>query len=509
MTSNPAAAVRMLVIYSICVPLAALVGWLATDSLTFGSLGFFGIVAALICSPMIIRWHYQILIMGFGLPVYCFFLKGNPPLWQVTTLLSLGLAVVDRALNSEKRFMSVPLMTWPLLFTAAMAYATSQMTGGIGLQTLGGSTGGGKKYLAIFIGIGSYFALTSRFIPKEQRRKLITLYCLAGLPCFLGDIAPMLPAPLNYIGLLIPSANASVAAESGSIRLGALMGTANVIMNYFLIRYGLRGVLNLNHPFRLLLFIVMFFMMLLGGFRSALIAMGTVLALLFIFEKLYRTQLVLLVFFGVMLGATLAVTFADKLPKSMQRSMSFLPFVKVDESVMADADGSKKWREDMWADLWPKVPGYLLLGKGYSLTQQDYESMGHGTFAGANDAMDKSQTGLAVSGDYHNGPLSTLIPFGIWGGISYVWLSVAAMLVLYRNYRHSEPEMQTFNNFLLAFGIQSFTGYYLIIGSYSDTVGSWAKVAGLSIALNGGVLGAAMKTRVVQRINRMKMPQPA
>ena len=79
MTSNPAAAVRMLVIYSICIPLAALVGWLLTNDLDFGTIGFLGLISALLLSPLLIRYHYPLMVFGLGAPIYCFFLKGNPP----------------------------------------------------------------------------------------------------------------------------------------------------------------------------------------------------------------------------------------------------------------------------------------------------------------------------------------------------------------------------------------------------------------------------------------------
>ena len=39
--------------------------------------------------------------------------------------------------------------------------------------------------------------------------------------------------------------------------------------------------------------------------------------------------------------------------------------------------------------------------------------------------------GAAMAGDYHNGPLSVLIPFGIWGLAAFVWLLVAGARFLY------------------------------------------------------------------------------
>ena len=513
MTSNPAAAVRMLVIYSLCIPLAALVGWMLTDQLDYGTLGFFGLIAALLGSPLIIRYHYGLMVLGLSAPIYCFFLQGNPPLWQVVVLLSLGVAVIDRTLNSDKRFLSVPVMTWPMLFVVAVTLMTAELTGGIGLKALGGGTGGGKKYISILIGVATYFALTSRVIPKEKRKLFIGLFFLSGLPAFVGDLFPLLPSPLNYVNLLIPPTGVNgtdTEVSLGTTRLGAFSATASTIVTYLLVRHGLRGIFTINHPLRLLLFLVMFALTLLGGFRTVMISYIAIFTLLFFLERLYRTQMLLVVVFGLLVGAVVVVPFADKLPRTFQRAVSFIPGIKVDAEVAADAEGSKKWREDIWRDTWPKVPQYLLLGKGYGLSVEDFTMMGDGTFSNQH-LIDNSENSLAISGDYHNGPLSTLMPFGVWGAIAYLWMAGASMFVLYRNFRYGDPELKTVNAYLLAACLYCIFGFCFVFGGYSDAPGFFARFAGFSIALNWCVCGPKKQMRVTQRINKtpLSQPQPA
>jgi hypothetical protein len=177
-----------------------------------------------------------------------------------------------------------------------------------------------------------------------------------------------------------------------------------------------------------------------------------------------------------------------------------------------DADGSRKWREDIWADTWPKVPDYLLLGKGYALSKGDFLMMGDGVFAnGAEMNMDKSMTALAISGDYHNGPLSTLMPFGFWGAMSFFWVTLAGLYVMYRNYKYGDPELKTVNTFLMVLFIQRFIGFFILFGSYSGDIGEFAKLAGFSIALNWGVSAAKPQAVVTQRIKPLPRPrlQPA
>ena len=507
--TNPAAAVRLLITYAVCIPLAALVGYMITNPLDYGSLGFFGLVALLIVSPVFIRWHYPIMIIGLASPIYCFFLKGTPPLSQVVVLLSLIIAIIDRTLNSDKKFISVPVMTWPLLFTVAMVYFTAEMTGGIGLKALGGEVAGGKKYIAIFIGIAGFFALTSRVIPKHQRNLYVAFYFLPGAVLFVSDLFPVLPSPLNYINLLIPPSESSGDAtfSFGTSRLGAFSASAGVLANFMLAKFGIRGIFRGDRPLRVLGFCTLLVLTMLGGFRIVLVSYIMTGTLLFFLEGLHKTRMLMIFALAGVLGASLLIPFANKLPYTFQRAMSFLP-LKLDSAAVMDADGSKKWREDIWRDTWPKVPDYLLLGKGYALTAADFQMMGNGQFAnGADMNMDKSMTALAISGDYHNGPLSTLMPFGVWGAISFLWVTLAGMWVMYRNFKYGDAELKTVNTLLFVFFVQGFIGFFILFGAYAYGLGDFAKLAGFSIALNWGVCAPKRQAAGVVRIKPLPRPQ--
>ena len=86
--TNPASDIKVLITYAVCIQLAILVGYTLTDPLDYGTLGIFGLIALLLLSPVFIKWHYPIMLFGLAAPIYCFFLKGNPPLGQVVVLLS-------------------------------------------------------------------------------------------------------------------------------------------------------------------------------------------------------------------------------------------------------------------------------------------------------------------------------------------------------------------------------------------------------------------------------------
>jgi hypothetical protein len=104
-------------------------------------------------------------------------------------------------------------------------------------------------------------------------------------------------------------------------------------------------------------------------------------------------------------------------------------------------------------------------------------------------SIDFSQGGLALSSDYHIGFLSAIIPFGIWGLMAYVWFMVAGLWVIYQNWKHGHPALQTVNAVLFALCFVDLANFASLIGGYgiSTGVGFWAGHVGLSIALNNGV----------------------
>ena len=53
------------------------------------------------------------------------------------------------------------------------------------------------------------------------------------------------------------------------------------------------------------------------------------------------------------------------------------------------------------------------------------------TFEAARTGLISNYEGAMLAGDYHNGPLSILMPFGMFGAIAFLWLLGAGLKVLY------------------------------------------------------------------------------
>ena len=154
-----------------------------------------------------------------------------------------------------------------------------------------------------------------------------------------------------------------------------------------------------------------------------------------------------------------------------------------------------EWRFKMWSGLARQIPQHLVLGKGYALTAEEYQLTSSTAFY-YND-LDPSQNGLALAGDYHNGWLSVILPFGLWGSAAFLWFLAAGGWVLLRNYRYGDPEMKRYNTFLLAYYLESILMFWG--GSLHSDMLNFGALVGLSVSLNGGV------AQVVKEV----LPKPA
>jgi len=116
--SNAPAILRTFIIYAVCVPVAVFIGYLLANPLDYSTIALYGILALLLCFPLLLRWHNWLLLLSWNLSMNLFFLKGSPPPWLVMTALSLGISVLQRTLSRQSQFIRVPEITLPLIFLA-------------------------------------------------------------------------------------------------------------------------------------------------------------------------------------------------------------------------------------------------------------------------------------------------------------------------------------------------------------------------------------------------------
>ena len=196
--NNVPAFFRPLVVYGTCVILAIWLGYLLASPLTYSSLAIYVFLAAALTFPLLLRWHFPLLLLSWNMAAFVFFLPGQPSLCLVMIALSLGISVFQRMLSKESQFIHVPQLVLPLLCLIAVAVVTAKLTG-LGLRTFGSDVYGGKKYVYLLGGILGYFALSARRIPLDRKNLYIALFFLGGVSATIGDLLVFLPHSMYFV----------------------------------------------------------------------------------------------------------------------------------------------------------------------------------------------------------------------------------------------------------------------------------------------------------------------
>lgn len=509
---NDASAARSLIIYAICLPLAIFLGFLLTDPLDKSNDITFALLFFLLLLPLLFRWYHAWLITIWNMAITFILIPGYLPGWMPMACIAFAIAVGHYVLNRQRKFLEAPSVTWSLVVLGLVVAITAKFRGGIGFHALGDETVGGKRYFLIWVAILGYFALISQPIPLEKRKRYTALFLLGAVTAVFFDVAPLVPA-FHFLYIFFPSGNSSSAntiqspgAMQSLERFGSL-ATACVGMVYALVaRYGIEGILNMRRIWRPIAFFSFLLLTGFGGFRSIIIAIGMTLALVFYFEGLMRSRLMPIALLGVLLVGGLTVTFSESLPLPVQRCLAFLP-VKISPTARLSAETSTEWRLEIWQYLLPQVPQYLLLGKGLTFDANDmasYQSLGNQQVGGDVGG------GFTLAGDYHSGPLSLVIPFGIWGTFAFLWFLYASIKVLWKNHKYGDPDIRHANTLLLSYFISKTIVFFVIFGGFYSELESFIGIIGFSIALNGGVAKPApvVEENTVKQFQPLRLRRP-
>jgi hypothetical protein len=508
-SSNTPAILRSLIIYAMCVPLAIWIGFMLANPLDASTFSYAGILTLLLLAPIMLRWHHLLLIISWNLSMTIFFLPGRPPIWLLTVALSLGLSVLHRTINEKARFISAPLITWPLVFLLVVVAFTAKLTGGIGLHSLGNETAGGKSYFLLIFAILGYFALTAQRIPPGRAGLYVGLFFLAGLLSFISDLVPFLPHQMYFIFAFFPTYGSDLGLmdlgkADYNARYSGTSWAAEAGFFFMLARYGPRGIFLEGRVWRMVLFAVFSTLTFVGGFRSVILLCGAVFLIQFYLERMHKSRAFPIFLFAGLIGFTLLVPFASKLPFTFQRSLAFVPMLKLDPVPLRDAEISKQWRLQIWKDLLPTVPQHLLLGRGYAISKSDLEVASSEAFAYASDAA-----AVDIVQNYHSGPFSVVIPFGIWGVIAVLWFWIACLRALWLNYRYGDPALRTVNIFLLSYYIAKIILFLVVFGGLYSDMYYFTSTIGLSVSLNGGIRRPVKApVRVADRASDVPLGRP-
>ena len=469
---------------ALCLPLAVILGYFLSDPLEPSSVTLVGFVLAALSVPLLMKWNHSLLIFSWNAAFVLGFLPGQPYLWTLLAVIGFFLGILNRSVDSTKRFLDVPSIRNSLIVLGAVVAITAYFNGGIGMLALGSSQYGGKRYFYIFAAIIGYFALTSQRIPAHRANLLVTLFFLSMLTGLIPNFIVMLAGRVDFIYNFFSTESSgeqinAIMAGNDTARIFGLTMLATGLTCFLFAKYGIRGIFQIRKFWRMGFLVVAFGACLMGGFRSFLILLGLLFMVQFYLEGLHRTRFLGIIGGLALLGGAVTLTQSLRLPFYIQRTLSILP-IEVSPEARDSATSTLDWRLQMWQVLLPEVPKHLLMGKGYSI---DRTAMYF-----SSDASHQEDGGFewaVVAGDYHNGPLSLIIPFGIWGVIAFVWFLCASIRYLYQQHRAGDPDLQQINTLLLSFFLARLILWTIFVGGFFGDLYLFTGIIGLSVSLNG------------------------
>jgi hypothetical protein len=508
--TNSAPIPRSFLVYAVCLPVAIVLGYQLAEPLESTSMAIVVLVLSVLSIPLLMRWHHGLLLAGWNSALVLYFLPGTLPLYVPLAAISCIFAVLGRAMGRNIDFFAARSVALSLLALALVVAATAALTGGVGIKALGSATFGGKKYVFVFASIAGYFALASQPMSPGLAGPKSSLFFLSGLCGLLGVVGTFVPGlgffgdlfstPYHLTGLSLDDVYEPIGVI---MRPGWLIPVSAALFCYLLKRYGVAGVLEIRRPWRFVMLVAATAAAMESGFRSVFGMFLLTFAVVFYWEGLFRTRYVWVLLGALAITASIVVPMARDLPLSMQRTLSFLP-IDVDPFARMDAEGSTTWRVEIWKELLPQVPKYLLVGKGYGIDPDELYQV-------SMSAMQRPGTDVnpaLVTEDYHSGIFSVLIPFGLVGLVAFLWFLCASVKVLHRNYLFGEPALETTNRFLLSYFIAQALFFFLVFGSLYSGLCYFTGLVGLSVSLNGGVCKPRAAEGEEGRDDTLAEPEP-
>jgi hypothetical protein len=498
---------RTFLIFALTLPVAILIGFMLSDPLVGSNMAVTGGLLGLLALPFVITYHHRALVWSAWTVMTVFFLRGQPQLWMLLAVVSLTMSVLSRPLAKVKpKLLWTPSLMWATIFLVAVILATAKISGGIGLHSFGSEVYGGRRYITLLMAVVGLVALVMHPLPPANVKKDMAAFTLGSATAAVSNVAYFLGPAFYFVFLFFPvdmaldqAAYDLTPGYSTMRRLTGFAPACGAILSFCMVKWGIRGMLQVK-PWRHGLILFGLGCGMVSGFRSTLVMPVLTAIVQFFAEGLHRTRYTLVVIGAAVVAFVLVAGFSEHLPLAAQRSLSFLP-IRVDASAKKDADASIEWRLEMWSVVVKDIPTYFWRGKGFAIDPKDLyfaeESIKRGFAANYDFAI--------RAGDYHNGPLSLIIPFGIWGVIGFLWFCGASLQILWNNMRHCGSDLRIINAFLFATFVTRAIFFFVLYGSFHTDFWIFASIVGVSLSLNGGMARA----KVNPALEYKRTPQQA
>ena len=403
---------------------------------------FVGLVFAFNAGNLVSEEQYSLLAAVFGALISCliyFGLRSNlylliPVCWsltggigalplpfslrQIVIIFSCGLFIsgfIFKGVRAKASFEGIDVWIWiNILYLATVFFRNP-----VGFSVFSGDRVGGKPYIDVTLAVMAYLIL-SRFKISASRSKQLPYWMLASVfvASVAGAIGTFFPDVGVRLGAIYDGFNPTTVGESmhsevitGETRLAFLQSLGTNLVLIIISKINPLNLFMLANFGSLLIYFSGLIMILLSGFRNALMSSLLYTSAAIIIRERFNGFIKISIFGSILLSLIFAASYSPfKLPFTFQRAFSFLPG-DWDQDAVNDAKGSSDWRYEMWKMVLStdKYIKNKTLGDGFGFRRNDYEIMvdaqnglGSGFFGEA------QQEAFMINGDFHSGPVSSI-----------------------------------------------------------------------------------------------------
>jgi hypothetical protein len=424
------------------------------------------------------------------------FFPGRPFWWELCALLAwpslLAYGLVNRrkielvAFDRAERWALAALGGYLVVLLGLMAYR------GVGFRAFGGAQMGGRFYTQqLILAILPLLMLTANFSKKNLLKAVAVGWAMA-LTYLVSDFSFSLGGGtmqriLYFFELPTDALNFELgyeitgmrryqslwyAAAAGLACLWTLVPLRDLLGRYFLLTGPLMlGLLGMGLG---------------SGHRTLLVLTLSTLILLSFFQRFWTAGRAITALILICGGLGVLYQFADELPLPAQRSISFLPAIKVQPLAQRDAKETLDDRIEILKLAIDDIPRYALVGRGFGMERFDQLP---------DDAVNTGVWRAYVNGFFYNGTLGVLLKTGVPGFIVtslFVWWLSRMAIELVRCVNRGDSSQQTnFDRLCLLVSAQWFSTvgfFYLMHGD----AGTWMQV----FALQAGLIMACRRLKL-------------
>lgn len=402
-------------------------------------------------------------------------LPGSPAPWWAAMAVTGTIYVMRFLMRRVENFQfSFNWLDFAILLQVA-AVGQAFLRNPTGLSILGGDVAGGKPYIIFGFAFAAYALMAVTRTDMKVFKWVVIAVILVSLTDSVLIIATQLVPALAMVVLPLYSGADFGASRGASFEVGeGRLTTAKEIgLTLGLVACSFYRPLYSFIPFRIAPFLMMMVALaaiLLSGFRSVMGWLGIV----FVVGSLIRRRYLDLMIAGT--GGLLALILllgtglSRELPYGMQRVLSVVPFMDVEDSIRAGAQKSTDWRVEMWklALFTDRYISNKLLGDGFNYSATELQAAQDSSFGDRRRSAGMNMQDIMLArGSYHGfhveairftgavGLACALIAMGIWLGYAFRLIK----------YYKGRPEWGYVIFVCLPFLIHPFY-YMLVFGAY-------------------------------------------